>query len=153
MGEIRMPNNESANLPSSEYSALGRAMLDMIASYPEMPASMEYDYQDLKNVNHIGFFTTPGGRYLKRDVTGSFAAQLTFEIAYKIRSTNNSGMLKAEELMNGLADYLETMRYPSLTGDRQILEIVMNSQTYRSAAEADGSVTYVRSGLLKYEKE
>lgn len=141
------------NLSSSEYTAIGQAVMDMVSSYPDAPENITYDYQSINGVNHIGVITTPGGRYLKRDVTGGFEAQLPFDIVYRCAATENIQLLNAEKLLDGIADYLENMSYPSLTDGRAILKITMNSITYRTQADQSGAVQFLRSGSLRYEKE
>ena len=110
------------------------------------------DYQSLDGINHISFITMPGGKYTKEYVTGGFEAQLPFQICYKLAATGNSQMLAAEKGVDGIADYLEENPDISLSGGREITEIVMNSVTYRSRAEDDGSMVFVRNGTVKYEK-
>lgn len=139
-------------LSSKEYSEIGSALFEMISQYTELPDGVVFDYQSLRGVNHIGFLTVPGGKYLKEDVTGGFEAQLPFQIVYKLSATGNAQMLDAETLMDNLADYISEKPYPSLTGGRIIYKITMNSTTYRSRAEDDGSFVYVRNGTVNYEK-
>ena len=110
------------------------------------------DYQSLDGIKHISFITMPGGKYTKEYVTGGFEAQLPFQICYKLAATGNSQMLAAEKVVDGIADYLEENPDISLSGGREITEIVMNSVTYRSRAEDDGSMVFVRNGTVKYEK-
>lgn len=144
---------ERRPLSSKEYDAIGAALFEMINAYHSLPAGVKLDYQSLEGINHIGFFTAPDGKYLFESVTGGFEAQISFDIMYKCSATNNSQRLGAEEFLNDIADYLSEKPYPALTGGRIIEKITMNSTTYRSKAEGDGSVTYVRSGSLKYEKD
>ena len=148
-----MPQENVTPLTQTEYNAIGKAILDMVASYPELPDGCIMDYQDMKGINHMGVITTPGGRYLSQDVTGGFEAQLPFDIVYCCAGESNRVQLSAEELLNSIADYLENMSYPALTGGRTILKIIMNSVTYRTSAAPDGSVSYKRSGNLRYEKQ
>lgn len=147
-----MANEEINPLSSKEYDVIGWALFEAIAAYPNLPTSLELDYQSLDGTNHIGFFTTPGGKYTWEDVTGGFGAQLPFDIVYKLNASANGQLLKAEEFLNELADYLSEPPYPVLTGGRAVEKIIMNSVTYRTKAEDDGSVTFARSGVLKYEK-
>ena len=71
-----MADNNTNPLESTEYSQIGRAIVDMVASYTGLPANVALDYQDMRGVGHIGVFTAPGGRYLRQDVIGSFEAQV-----------------------------------------------------------------------------
>lgn len=147
-----MPNEEIKPLSGKEYDSVGWSLFETISGYKELPSGVTLDYQSLDGTNHIGFFTAPGGKYTWEDVTGGFGAQLPFNIAYKLNASANGQLLNAEEFMNSLADYLSEPPYPALTGGRMVEEIVMNSTTYRTKAEDDGSITFARSGVLKYEK-
>lgn len=147
-----MPNEEVNPLSKKEYDAIGWALFETIAAYPNLPADVKLDYQSLDGTDHIGFFTSPGGKFLWEDVTGGFGAQLPFNVVYKFNATANGQLLKAEDVLNGIADYLQERPYPALTGGRTVEKIMMDSITYRTKAEDDGSVTFARSGVLKYEK-
>ena len=141
-----MSDNENVNpLSGTEYRIIGKAMLERIQAYDGLPAGTVLDCQ-------IGFMTTPGGKYLRHDVDGGFEAQLPFQIAYMLAGTGNKEMLDAETLLDGLVDYLEARPYPSLTDGREVTKIDFDSTTYRSQANADGSLLFVRNGRVRYEK-
>ena len=143
---------ESKPLSSKEYDAIGQGLFEKISAFKNLPAGVKMDYQSLDGINHNSFITMPVGKYTKEYVTGGFEAQLPFQICYKLAATGNSQMLAAEKVVDGIADYLEENPDISLSGGREITEIVMNSVTYRSRAEDDGSMVFVRNGTVKYEK-
>lgn len=147
-----MPNEEIKPLSGKEYDSVGWSLFEAISRYSNLPDGMTFDYQKLDGTNHIGFFTSPGGKYIWEDVTGGFGAQVPFNVAYKFNASSNGQLLKAEEFLNDLADYLSEPPYPALTGGRMVEKIIMDSTTYRTKADEDGSVTFARSGVLKYEK-
>lgn len=147
-----MPNEEIKPLSSKEYDSVGWSLFEKLSAFPDLPDSVTLDYQKLDGTNHIGFFTLPGGKITWEDVTGGFGAQLPFNVVYKFNGTANGQLMKAEETVNNIADYLQERPYPALTGGRTVEKIIMDSTTYRTKAEDDGSVTYARSGVLKYEK-
>jgi hypothetical protein len=144
--------DEINQLSSKEYDAVGWALFNKINEFDGFPDGIKLDYQKLTTSNCIGFFTTPGGKYVQKYVTGGFLAQLPFDVFYKLNATNNEQLLKAEEVLNNLAEYLQERKFPTLTRDRVIEDITMNSITYRTQADDDGTVKYVRSGVLRYEK-
>ena len=148
-----MADNNTNPLESTEYSQIGRAIVDMVASYTGLPANVTLDYQDMRGIGHIGVFTAPGGRYLRQDVIGCFEAQVPFDIIYCCAAVGNLELLEAEAMLDGLAEYLEQMKPPSLSGGRNILKVTMNSITYRTEAAQDGAIQFRRSGTLRYEKE
>lgn len=139
-------------LSSKEYDALGRGLFEKISQYTALPAEVKLDYQSIDGINHIGFLTVPGGKYTKEFVTGGFEAQLPFQILYQTGATGNAQLLKAEELVNGIADYLEENPDMNLSDGREVVKISMDSVTYRSKTEEDGSKIFVRNGTVKYEK-
>lgn len=145
--------SDNVNLLSGqEYQIIGKALLERISTYSGLPADMVLDYQAVNGVGHMGFITTPGGKYLHQDVYGGFEAQLPFQVAYMLAGTGNKEMLDAETLLDGLVEYLEARPYPDLTGGRQVTKIGFDSTTYRSNANEDGSLTFVRTGRVEYEK-
>ena len=143
---------ETQPLSSKEYDAIGVGLLEKISEYAGLPKDIKIDYQSVDGINHIGFLTMPGGKYTSEFVTGGFEAQLPFRILYKIAATGNQQLLNAEEMVNGLSDYLEENPNINLTDGREIIKILMDSTTYRSQADEDGSVVFVRNGTVKYEK-
>jgi hypothetical protein len=148
-----MAEKEIKPLSSKEYDAIGLALFEFINNYDKKPDGAELCYQYIRGAKCISFFTSPGGKYLKEYITGGFSAQLPFDIMYKLSATSNEHLLNAEEFLNGLADYLQEKPYPSLTDGREVEEIIMDSTTYRTKAEDDGSVQFARSGVLKYRKD
>jgi len=144
--------NEQPALSSGEYEAVGRALVDMVTACSSLPDTVTVDYQSVDGNDHLGVIPRPGGRYLWRDVVGCFGAQLPFDIVYQCNPVSNAERLSKEEMMNAVADHLETMNYPALSDDRTITKVIMDSTTYRTQAAPDGSVRYVRSGALEYEK-
>ena len=143
-------NENTAPLSGTEYRRVGALIYDRICSYPNLPC--EVDYQGINGINHIGFLTTPGGKILKRYVTGAFQAQLPFEIALKSMPTDNNLSFNAESLVDDIADWLEERPYPELSDGRVVTQIIMDSITYRSEAQDDGSIVFVRNGTVIYEK-
>ena len=149
-----MPNNNNTTpLGSVEYRRVGEMIYDKVRVYENLPAGIEVDYQGLKGINHLGFMTTPGGKITKRFITGGFAAQLPFQLLYKTTPTTNSTNFNAENFVDDLADWLEQRPYPELSDGRVVTSIVMDSITYISTADNDGSVVFVRNGSVFYEKE
>lgn len=150
-----MPNNNSNATPlsSSEYKRVGALIYDRVCTYPHLPAECEVDYQGINGINHVGFLTVPGGKITKKYVTGAYEAQLPFEILLKTMPTDNNLSFEAESLVDDIADWLEQRPYPALSDDRVVVQILMDSTTYRSEAQDDGSIVFVRNGLILYEKE
>jgi hypothetical protein len=147
-----MTETEINPLSSKEYDEVGLAIFERISQFDGLPDGVKLDYQKLDGTGRIGFYTSPGGKYIQEYVTGGFLAQLPFDLVYRFNATSNQQLLDAEKIMDKLADYLQERPYPSLTGGREVEEITMNSITYRTKAEDDGSVQFARSGVLRYEK-
>lgn len=143
---------ETNPLSSKEYDAISQGLFEKISQYSGLPSGLKFDYQSVDGINHIGFLTSPGGKYTKEFVTGGFEAQLPFQLLYKTGATGNAQLLKAEEVVNGIADYLEENSEMNLTEGREVIKILMDSITYRSKADEDGSMVFVRNGTVKYEK-
>lgn len=153
-----MPENTSENTPvsSKDYSVVGAAIFEMIAAYmAEHHPDVHCDYQSIDGPGHLGLVTTPGGKYLTRDVIGGYTAQLPFQIVYQTPATTNALLLAAEAVIEDLSGYLEELaadELPGLDGDRVIDVIVMDGVTYRSSAESDASVIFSRAGKVNYSK-
>lgn len=146
-----MTDENLTPLSGREYKEVGLAVFETLSNYPEIPDTIHLDYQSLDALEHIGLMTVPGGKYLKMFVTGGFLAQLPFQIVYKTSPTANGQYLEAEKLMDDIAEYMEKQR-PILSDGRYTEQIVFDSVTYRSKAEDDGSIVFVRQGTIIYEK-
>jgi len=145
--------NSTANaVNSAEYEIIGKAILSLIEQCSELPSGVKFDYQAVNGNNHIGFLTAPGSMYTFEGIYGDFEAQLPFQILYKVSATDSVHMLNAETLLDSIANQLPNMIYPALTDNRVIKRIRFDSITYRSTADQDGSVVFIRNGTVKYEK-
>lgn len=139
-------------LRTNEYEDIGKAVFERLAEI--VPDGIAIEYQSIEGISKIGFLTIPGGKYISRDVTGGFRAQMPFQLMYQFIATNNAQRLEAEQLLNDVCDELEDKHnYPTLSNNRTITDIAFNSTPYRSRSEQDGSIAYVRTGEVKYEKE
>lgn len=151
MGQvITMADEQNQNpLSREEYSIIGQAIFEKLAEKENIP---HLDYQSIDGDDHIGFMTTPGGKYLSRDVCGGFTAQLPFQLLYQTKAKNNKELLLAEKTLTEIAEYLEQKPFPYLDGGRVIEKITCDGIPYRAQADNSTSVLFIQSGSVRYEK-
>jgi hypothetical protein len=151
MGAIIMADiqNEIQALSGTEYSIIGAALFNKLTMYSR---DLLFDYQSLDDDGHVGLMTTPGGKYLSRDIIGGYTAQLPIQIMYRTKAQTNKELLSAEALITDIAAYLETKPYPDLDGGRVITQILIDGIPYRAQADNSASVVFALTGFVKYEK-
>jgi len=143
--------NETSPLSGTEYSMVGPAVFNKLAEY-KADIPLHFDYQSMDGPGHVGFMTVPGGKYLSRDICGGFVAQLPFQIMYETTATTNKELLQAEATISEIAEYIETKPYPELDGGREITKIQADGIPYRAQAENSGTVMFLQTGTIIYEK-
>ena len=69
-------------LAKKEYDLIGRALLELVSQFPDLPEDVPIRYQSIESTESIGIFNLPGAKYLRWYVDGGFMAQVSFQVAY-----------------------------------------------------------------------
>lgn len=145
--------NEMNPLSGTEYGIVGAGIFNKLALSGETPKGVSgFDYQSLDGDGRVGFMTTPGGKYLSRDVCGGYTARLPFQLMYQTKAQTNKELLEAEAVITEIATSLEQKPFPELDGGRQITNIFCDGVPYRASADNSASVLFVQTGYVVYEK-
>ena len=155
-----MPEEIKERLSKTEYDKVGEMLLELIAECPYIPADLKgktggIQYQSMGTDKCIGMLTLPGAKYVKKYVSGSFVAQVSFQIAYKSSPTNNKGRIDAQAVVDNIMDWLEDIeKLPSLSGGRKITKITASS-SFATVDEVSGDkqTVFVANAEMRYEKK
>lgn len=141
-------------LDRKEYETVGRALFDLLASYPHIPEGIVPQYQSIGKKESLGMFTLPGSKYLRWEISGGFTAQVNFQIAYKSFPATNSQRLESQTVVDNIMAWLENIKtLPSLTDGRVITKITAsNSIPYTDSTGQDNSVTFAANAVMEYRK-
>lgn len=102
---------EEEKLTYSDMEGISEALLQMVADFPELPFaanSKTIQWQSLAASEGIGIFTTSGAIYLQKYISGSYVAQMPFQLMYRCAPTTNRARMSSQEFVDSLAKYLET---------------------------------------------
>ncbi len=152
-----MPEEIKERLSKTEYDKVGEMLLELIAECPYIPADLKgktggIQYQSMGTDKCIGILTLPGAKYVKKYVSGSFVAQVSFQIAYKSSPTNNKGRIDAQAVVDNIMEDIEKL--PSLSGGRKITKITASS-SFATVDEVSGDkqTVFVANAEMRYEKK
>lgn len=101
---------EKMTIKDAENAA--RGILSLVMKYPDYPKEFKADNTTVKwnSINaerSIGVFPLQGAVYLRKYVSGSYVAQLPFQLAYKCSPTTNKATIEAQELLSNLSRWME----------------------------------------------
>lgn len=150
-----MSNENVEALSQTEHNVIGAALFELVASCPHIPSGVNPQYQSIGEKESIGFFTLPGSKYLKWDISGGFTAQVNFQVAYKSFPASNQQRLDSQTITDNIMAWLENVdELPLLSGGRRITKITAsNSLPYKDSTGADKSITFAADAVLEYRKK
>lgn len=147
-----MEEKEKLTIQDSENAQKG--VLALAMAYPDYPALFKADNKTIRwnSVNtdrSIGLFPMQGAVYLKKYVSGSYVAQMPFQMVYKCAPTTNKASIEAQEMLNNLAAWMEEsgieFKDPHLT-----LQSIARTSPVFGSEQDDKTVMYAVNMQLKY---
>ena len=105
-----MEEKETLTVKDAENAQ--RGILELVLSYPGYPDTFQADNSTVKwnsaeTDSSIGLYPMQGAMYIKKYVSGSYVAQMPFQMTFKSSPTTNLANLDAQEMLTALADWLE----------------------------------------------
>lgn len=146
--------DEKEKLTIRDAENAGKGLLALVMAYPGYPRGFKADNATIKwnSINEdrsIGLFPMPGAVYLEKYVSGSYVAQLPFQMIYKSSPTTNKTSLEAQDMLNDLAAWMEEsgieFKDPHLT-----LESIARTSPVFGGGQNEKSVMYAVNMQLKY---
>ena len=140
-------------LAKKEYDLIGRALLELVSQFPDLPEDVPIRYQLLDSTECLGIISMPGAKYLRWYLDGGFVAQVSFRVAYKSFPTTNNQRINSQALVDDIMAWLEnTDELPALTGGSTITKITAsNSLPYLDETGEDKSIMFVADAVMEYK--
>lgn len=103
---------DAEKLTISDAESAYRAISDLIIAYPDYPKAFTANNQTVRwnmtgTGTSIGLFPLQGAIYLKKYISGTYTAQLPFQIVYKCAPTTNKAAIEVQDMLTELAKWLE----------------------------------------------
>lgn len=145
---------DAEKLTIKDAESAQKAILDLILKYPSFPRTLKADnttvkWNSINDDTSIGIYPMQGAVYLKKYVSGSYVAQMPFQIVYKSSPTTNKASISAQEMLNSLATWMEEsgieFKDPHLT----LQSIERTSQVF-GGGQDEKTVSYAVNMQLKY---
>lgn len=131
-----------------------KAVLALVFQYPSFPRTFKADNSTVKWNNlcdgtSIGIFPLQGAIYLKKYISGSYVAQIPFQMIYKSSPTTNKASIDAQEMLNSLAAWMEEsgIEFKNL---HLTLETITRTSPVFGSGQDDKTVMYAVNMQLKY---
>nr|DAG83091.1 MAG TPA: Minor capsid protein from bacteriophage [Caudoviricetes sp.] len=147
-----MEEKEKLTIQDAENAQKG--ILALALAYPDYPKLFKADnttirWNSIKADRSIGLFPIQGAVYLKKYVSGSYVAQMPFQILYKCSPTTNRASIEAQEMLNNLAAWMEEsgieFKDPHLT-----LQSITRTSPVYGGEQDEKTVVYAINIQLKY---
>ena len=105
-----MDEKEKLTIKDSECAQ--KAILSLILQYPRFPKTFKADntsvrWNSINETTSVGIFPLQGAVYLQKYVSGSYTAQIPFQIVYKSSPTTNKASIDAQTVLEELGKWLE----------------------------------------------
>ncbi len=141
-------------LTVKDATSVQKGVLELVIGYPNYPAGFTADnstvkWSNLSEYRSIGLFPMQGAVYLKRYVSGSYEAQLPFQMAYKCSVDTNRANIDDQTMLEKLAEWLEDSGI-TFSDPKMQLESIERTSLVFVAEKNDNTVTYAVNMKLKY---
>ncbi len=103
---------EAEKLTIRDAENAQKAILALVLKYPGFPRTFKADNSTVKwnginNGTSIGIFPLQGAIYLKKYVSGSYTAQMPFQMVFRSSPTTNKGSVDAQTVLEELGKWLQ----------------------------------------------
>ena len=147
-----MEEKEKLTIQDAENAQKG--VLALAMAYPDYPKLFKADnttirWNSVNTERSIGLFPMQGAVYLKKYVSGSYVAQMPFQMVYKCAPTTNKASIEAQEMLNSLAAWMEESGIEFKDLHLTLQSIARTSPVF-SSGQDDKTVMYAVNMQLKY---
>lgn len=138
---------------NAEEQAISRAMMIWINSYPDLPdAVSRVDFEQLP-ADKVGMSlsVTQGTYIIKRYITGGHVAEYAYTVTYRVKpAASNDARLKADEILNALADW-QVSNPPSLGEGIRVTKVENTARAAMLVPYENGDEDHLIQMKLTYE--
>lgn len=143
------------NLMIQDAENAQRAVLDLILKYPKFPSGFTADnktvrWNRIETTTSIGIFPLQGSMYLKKYISGSYTAQMPFQIVFRSSPGTNKASIDAQLVLEELSKWLEE-RCVEFKDKHMTLDSIVRTSPVFTAAQDEKTVDYAVNMQLKYQ--
>lgn len=148
-----MADAEKLNIVDAESAY--KALSDLIMKYPNFPTGFKADNTTVRwngtgSGQSIGLFPLGGAIYLKKYVSGSYVAQIPFEVVYKCSPTTNKASIAAQELLTDICSWMEKCGIDFKSDTHITLEKIARTTPVFIIAQDEKSTEFAINMQLNY---
>lgn len=145
-------NDQIELLSTTECKTIADALYILVNECPER-AGLKAEYDALGTNKSLAVFVV-GGRYKQHYISGGFAAEINFYIAYKSNPTSSKLRIDAQAYVGRIMQWLEEEKdLPLLTDGRTITKISARGVPYKDETSQDKTTVYAVDGIMEYRKK
>ena len=146
--------NEKEMMTIEDSESAQKAILSLVMKYPSFPKTFKADNSSVKwngieDKTSIGIFPLQGAIYLKNYVSGSYTAQIPFQIVFRSSPTTNKANIDAQTVLEGLAKWLERSGI-EFKDQNMKLEGIFRTSNVFSSKQDENKVDYGINMQIKY---
>ena len=146
--------DEKERLTIEDSESAQKAILSLVLKYPDFPKTFKADNSSVKwngieDKTSIGIFPLQGAIYLKKYVSGSYTAQMPFQIVFRSSPTTNKANIDAQNVLEGLAKWLERSGI-EFKDQNMKLEGISRTSNVFSSTQDETKVDYGINMQIKY---
>lgn len=151
---MNLENNTKKFLPANEQSRISRSILDWFNECPTKPVrAIGFEYLDADETG-MALSTIQGAYRVKEHITGTYEARYQFRLIYRIQPNGDHDRLKADEVLDGIADWAASrLDMPSLGPGMTVESIEPDSKSALLARYKDGSEDHQILMTMNYSVE
>ena len=131
-----------------------KAVLELVLKYPRYPNTFKADnttvkWNNMSESTSIGIFSLQGAKYLKKYISGSYKAQMPFQLVYRSSPTTNKASIAAQELVESLGAWLEDNGI-TFKDEHMEFECISRTSPAFLLAQNDKTIEYAVNMQLRY---
>nr|DAY81020.1 MAG TPA: Minor capsid protein from bacteriophage [Caudoviricetes sp.] len=149
MSEDRIP----LKIADAENAYIG--ILELVQQYPQYGDLVDPNREDavvwngLTEDTCIGIFPLQGAYYIKKYVSGSYIAQMPFQMAFKCAPTSNRGSIECQNMLDDLAKWMEQNAF-TVTDKHFALESIARTSPVIGDGRDTQNTTYAVNMQLRF---
>lgn len=148
-----MDEKEKLTVGDSENAQ--KSIISLVLQYPDFPSTFKANntsirWNRINDTTSIGIFPLQGAVYLKKYVSGSYAAQMPFQIVFRSSPTTNKASIDAQTALEELGKWLENSGGVEFKDPRMQLEGISRTSNVFSFSQDEKHADYGINMQLKY---
>jgi hypothetical protein len=151
------------------YDHVTHALMDLANSYPGLKEGEQFIFSELPHEDGLSIVATSGSFIIeeRESIIGHVWQKCAypFSVVFRASGLNAKRKMEAKEWLDTFASWLTCQdvmingqmhkldRWPDLTGDREIRNVLRQSPTYLASINEDKSEDWVTALVIQYRNE